>query len=244
MKTVHMVLQGKGGVGKSLVSSLLCQYLEKQEQVTAIDTDPVNNTLAGYKALAASRLDIRAGDTIDPRKFDALMEIILRGEEQDDNHHIVIDNGASTFLPLCSYLSENQIMPLLRDAGVRVLLHTVFTGGQAMGDTADGMEALAVTFPDEQLVVWVNRYFGEIARNGKKFEEFSIYKKYSDKFHSLIRLPLKNVQTFGRDLEEMFTRRQTFADALADDSLSIMTRQRLKIWWNEMSAELDRAQLI
>jgi len=40
---IHIALQGKGGVGKSLVSAILSQYLSsKGQDVLAIDADPVN----------------------------------------------------------------------------------------------------------------------------------------------------------------------------------------------------------
>src|SRR5438876_12123301 len=53
---VHIALQGKGGVGKSLVSAILSQYLSsKGQDVLAIDADPVNHTLAEYRGLAVRR---------------------------------------------------------------------------------------------------------------------------------------------------------------------------------------------
>ena len=76
------------------------------------------------------------------------------------------------------------------------------------------------------------------------FEDFTLYQKNSHKFHAVIRIPLKNPQTFGRDLEELFSRRQTFAGALEDKNLPIMTRQRLKIFWNECRAAIDAANLV
>jgi cellulose biosynthesis protein BcsQ len=46
---IHMVLQGKGGVGKSFVAALMAQYLQDRGQdPVCIDTDPVNATFAGY----------------------------------------------------------------------------------------------------------------------------------------------------------------------------------------------------
>jgi len=40
--SVHLVLQGKGGVGKSFVSSILAQYFRtKSAPVYCLDTDPV-----------------------------------------------------------------------------------------------------------------------------------------------------------------------------------------------------------
>lgn len=43
--SAHLVLQGKGGVGKSLVSSIIAQYLNQKNYTTICgDTDPVNST--------------------------------------------------------------------------------------------------------------------------------------------------------------------------------------------------------
>ena len=75
MKQVHFTLQGKGGVGKSFVSSLITQYLRaKGEPVVAVDTDPVNATLAGYKAFGTQRLELMEGGSLVERNFDALIE--------------------------------------------------------------------------------------------------------------------------------------------------------------------------
>ena len=110
MSDVHFILQGKGGVGKSLISSLLFQYLkQKNISVLGIDTDPVNSTLSNYKNLSVKRLEIMNGDDIDTRRFDELVESILF---EEDNNHIVVDNGAATFIPFCSYLKENNAFSL------------------------------------------------------------------------------------------------------------------------------------
>ena len=48
---IHLTLQGKGGVGKSLVAAVLAQYLKSAgRDVRCIDTDPVNRTFAQYAA--------------------------------------------------------------------------------------------------------------------------------------------------------------------------------------------------
>jgi hypothetical protein len=240
MRTVHLILQGKGGVGKSLVASLLCQYLIAQgRNILAFDTDPVNQTLTGYKDLPVQELHLMKGDDIDRRRFDQLIEDILTAPGD-----VVVDNGAASFVPLSAYLKENQTIDFLEESGIRVLIHTVFTGGQAMKETADGLVSLASHFPTVPLVVWLNRYFGEIATETKKFEEFKVYRENQDKIAALIYIPLKSQQTFGKDLEELFSRHQTFAAALASDALPVMTRQRLKIFWNEVSQAIDMTGII
>lgn len=242
MATIHMVMQGKGGVGKSLCSSLLVQYLTARDQVVrAYDTDPVNNTLAGYKAFGVRVIEIMVGDDIDPRGFDPLLEE-LHGLGADT--HAIIDNGAASFVPLGSYLAENDAISMLQAAGHTVYFHTVITGGQALGDTVDGLRAIVQSFPDSPVVVWLNRFFGEIAAgDGRSFEEFKVATEYGDRFHALVNIPFRKAATFGRDLESLFAKRQTFAEAAADESLPLMTRQRCVTWWADMCRELDKAML-
>ena len=94
--TVHLSLQGKGGVGKSLVASVLAQYLRHRgEDVRCIDTDPVNQTFSQYTNLGAVHLRLLDQGRIDPRAFDQLMERLLT-----EDGVFVVDNGASTFIPL------------------------------------------------------------------------------------------------------------------------------------------------
>ena len=63
LPTVHLVLQGKGGIGKSVVASWLTEFLTSRGQkVCAIDADPVNRSLGQYKALGAEKLDLMNQD--------------------------------------------------------------------------------------------------------------------------------------------------------------------------------------
>jgi len=52
--TIHLTLQGKGGVGKSLVASILAQYFRHRgTEIHCLDTDPVNQTFSQYTELGA-----------------------------------------------------------------------------------------------------------------------------------------------------------------------------------------------
>src|SRR5713226_6726048 len=78
MPTIHLSLQGKGGVGKSLIASILAQYfLHHGVEIHCLDTDPVNQTLSQYSALGAEHLELLRDGRIDSRGFDALMERLL-----------------------------------------------------------------------------------------------------------------------------------------------------------------------
>ena len=68
--SIHISLQGKGGVGKSLISAILSQYLlSKGHDVVGIDADPVNQTLSEYRGLAVSRLNLLKDGSVDQREF-------------------------------------------------------------------------------------------------------------------------------------------------------------------------------
>ena len=51
MPHIHYILQGKGGVGKSLIAALMMQYQEDNGMpAIAVDTDPVNASFTAYNA--------------------------------------------------------------------------------------------------------------------------------------------------------------------------------------------------
>ena len=113
MAKIHMVLQGKGGVGKSFIASIIAQHCyAKKKDILCIDTDPVNATFYGFKKLNVTRLDLMDGDNVDPRKFDHLVEMITKSKSD-----VIIDNGASTFVGLSHYLISNQVSTMLREMG-------------------------------------------------------------------------------------------------------------------------------
>ena len=56
--SIHISLQGKGGVGKSLISAILSQYLlSKGQDVRCVDADPVNQTLSEYRSFGSELLE-------------------------------------------------------------------------------------------------------------------------------------------------------------------------------------------
>lgn len=245
MASVHFILQGKGGVGKSLVASMLVQFLRTKTDeslVHCIDTDPVNQTLAGYKEFNAESLNILRDEVIDERSFDKLMEIIFGLPDED---HLVIDNGASSFVPLCAYLTENQAIGLLKDAGHTVYMHSVITGGQAIQDTLRSLRLLFdnAGFKAAEIVTWLNHYFGEVEMNGSRFEDFQIYRDFSERFRALIEIPHRKQSTFGRDLEGVLAEKISF-EAAIHSTRSIMERQRLKSWWAAACEVMELAHFV
>ncbi|HEY6044333.1 MAG TPA: conjugal transfer protein TraL [Nitrosospira sp.] len=240
MANIHMVLQGKGGVGKSVVAALLTQYMVKKgDEPLCIDTDPVNATFHNYKGLKVRHLEVMEGNEINPRKFDELIESISNTDKP-----VVIDNGASSFVPLAHYLITNDIPVMLQEMGHELVIHTVITGGQALLDTVNGFSALITQFPDEaRFVVWLNPYWGVIAHDGKGFEGFKAYRDNAGRISAVVRIPELMEQTFGRDFSDMLQKKLTFEEALKLPALSIMTRQRLKMIRDKLFNQFDELAL-
>jgi len=236
--TIHLTLQGKGGVGKSLVAAILAQFFKNSgRDVSCIDTDPVNRTFAQYAALGADRLQLRdEHNRIDQRSFDVLMERFLT----QDGATFVVDNGASTFLPLWHYLLENNALDYLRGNGRKVYVHTVITGGQALVDTLNGFHELAQTTQERNIVVWVNEYFGRVEADGKKLTEMAAFRDNAEKVCGAVVLAKRNQDTFGRDLEEMIAAKLTFKEAINDGKLPIMAKQRLKLVQRDIFEQLEK----
>ena len=241
MAKIHMLLQGKGGVGKSFIASVLAQYkYAKGQKPVCIDTDPVNATFFGFKTLKVKRLELMDGEEINPRNFDALVEMVAPSK-----HDVVIDNGASSFVQLAHYLVTNEVPQLLQNFGHELIVHSVITGGQAFEDTLHNLKEIVPQFPNEaQFVVWLNPYWGPIEDKGTPFEQLPAYVSMRDRLSALITIPTLKAETYGRDLAELLQSRQTFDEAIAKDSLTIMTRQRLKIIRDQLFAQLDNAVVI
>lgn len=182
---VHLTLQGKGGLGKSLVASLLAQYfLARGQPVRCIDTDPVNQTFSQYRLLKAEHIQLLRDGGVDQRGFDGLMEIVFREEGI-----FVVDNGTSTFIPLWNDLLEPNALEMLREAGRKVFVHTVITGGQALAATLKGFKSLAETSTDRNIVVWINEYFGKVERDGKHLGDMAAYRENEHKVFGSVAIP-------------------------------------------------------
>ena len=241
MAKIHMILQGKGGVGKSFIAATVAQYkTSKGQKPLCIDTDPVNSTFHGYKALGVRRLQIMDGDEINSRNFDTLVELVAASKDD-----VIIDNGAASFVPMSHYLLSNQVPALLQQMGHDLVIHTVITGGQALLDTVNGFAQLVSQFPEEALfTVWLNPYWGPIEHEGKCFEQMKAYITNKDRISAIVRIPNLKEETFGRDLSDMLQERLTFDEALAMDSRTIMTRQRLTLVKGQLFGQMDAAAVL
>lgn len=240
LRTVHLSLQGKGGVGKSLIASLLAQfYRAKGVRAICVDTDPVNQTFSQYAALGAQHLPLMDKNQLDRRRFDSLVDSILATDES-----FIVDNGASTFIPLWHYMLEGAVTSVLREGNRKLVIHTVITGGQALADTLLGFKSLAESCESRCIVVWINEYFGAVEKDGKTFNQMAAFIEHQDKVAGTVVIPRQSPDTFGRDFEEMIARKLTFGEIAAATGFTLMSKQRLRIIQRNLFDQMEKLNLL
>jgi len=236
---VHLVLQGKGGVGKSMISAILGQYFQhKKTTPHCFDTDPVNATFAQYQALGAEHINVLRRGAIHDKRFDELFEKICQIEGV-----CIVDTGATTFVPLWSYILENDILSFLAAQSRRVFVHSVVVGGQALTDTLNGFKRLAETTTEKNVIVWLNEYFGEISKDGKSFEQFRVAEEQAHKLLGTVLIRDRNPNTYGDDMRQMLSQRLTFEEAIRLAEFSLVSKQRLTIIRRELFEQLDQIEM-
>lgn len=240
MNKVDLILQGKGGAGKSHTAVLLAQYRKsKGGKVICADTDPVNATFTQYTSLDVAHIEIAEGGNVIQRKFDPLMEMIISTDAD-----FIIDNGAATFMPLTRYLAENDIYRIMSEAGKQVFVHTVLTGGQAKSDTYNGFAELLGKINDyAKVVVWENEFWGKVEYDGYPITASKLFKDAdkAGKIAGIVKIiDRSQSDTFVGDLKQMTEKHMTLADVMASSDFSFLAKNRLQKVVNEVFSELDK----
>lgn len=236
--TVHFVLQGKGGIGKTLVSSLIAQYIKDKypDTLQCFDTDQENATLAAYKALNVTPVDVMNEDrTINRKMFDKMLLEILAATDKN----VVIDNGANTFSPLMSYLMENSFINLLQESGKKVYIHTIIGGGDNLKDTMSGFVSLAKQTACP-MVIWLNE--NSSWGTTENFVQSDVFVKNSENVVGVVLLQGRNSDTFGDDIKRMQKMRLTLSEVRDNDKFNVLERSRLNTVISDVYNKLDAVE--
>jgi len=198
MQTVHFILQIRDGVGKSLVSSYLMQYLqEKRERPKGIDDEP---------------------------NFDKLIKRLLEHPERT----FVVENGATSSLSLINYLVENKIMKKLKGKFNTVIHIPITGGEaqddtlDGVRYIIERFREDGVSFN-----IWVNEFFGKVEKDNRSFEAMEIYQEYKKSIHGMVTLPELNAHTYGVAIRKMHQAKQRFEEVITDRDYTLLEKQRL-----------------
>lgn len=234
MNDIHIVMQGKGGVGKSFIAFHIAQYLKQKDQdAICIDTDPLTPTLSRYKALDPVHIQIANQAEVHLEKFDEMIEMIT-----NTHSDVLIDTGSSTFLPISRYMINDSIFDLLtQEFGKKVVVHAVINA-QTQNDflaTTACLHSITRLFPDNvTLVVWLNEFGGPI----KNFEESNIYHAIKHRIDAII--SIKDPDELAlKDLSAMQSAFLTYEEAIASPSTRVVSKSRLKRLKSAVFDQLD-----
>jgi hypothetical protein len=236
MHKVHMMLQAKGGVGKSTCTALLAQYLKdhRKRPALCLDTDPSNKTFTAWRSLGVKHIDIAVAGDLEKSRFDLVVGEIA-GAERD----VLIDNGASGFIPITSYMAANDLGLVLEGMEREMILHTVVVGGEAHRDTMDGLRFVAESFKDSPTVAWLNPMNGAIDRPA--FDRELAKAGLSERV-VVVDLPDfggPQATTFGRDFDSVLKDKQTFQEGRKARKSEIMVAHRLGMMEKRIFGLLD-----
>ena len=229
MNKVHMMLQGKGGVGKSTSAALLAQYKKDQLGTAALclDIDPQNRTFSGWKGLGVEHIDIASHGDVDRDRFDLLMNAIAKSRKD-----VIVDTGSNGYLGLTSYMISDGVPEGITALDRELVIHTVIIGGQAGPDTMDGLTFLAESFPDVPLVAWLNPMSGPVSNETDgPFADLAEIQDLGDRL-AIIELPdytSGRATTFSRDLERAIVAQLTFQEAREAFKEEVMVAWRMKM---------------
>lgn len=232
---IHFVMQSKGGVGKSVVSSLMSQYLlTNLTDIKLIDIDPNNKTLASYKGLNVQQIDVIKDDenVVDQSKFDGFLQAFLETE----NVTFLVDTGSGEFLPLNNYLSIMGIPDVIQQFGKHIYIHVPISYGQAEEDTKKCLIKLAESYPSVGIIVWENEYFGKPQTEFVKTKAYQVI----DNVIGVVKIPKLNADTFEKDFETMLKSGMTFKEVQSDNKVfQMFAKMRLGQIEKDIYSKLD-----
>ena len=229
MANIHFIGGEKGGVGKSLVSRLVAQYLiDKELPFLGFDTDRSHGALLRFYAGFASPVLID--------RYEALDSIIEAAVEQPDRR-LLVDLAAQTHDPLVQWMDESGVLDMAAESGFTITYWHVMDSGR---DSVDLLKKLLDRFGARLNYVLVRNQmrgddFGMLEQSGEQDRALGFgahvvtIKHLSDSIIQKIDASSSSFWAAQHDADKSRT------------GLGMMDRQRLKMWLRDAYQQIDTA---
>lgn len=241
-KTLNIILQGKGGVGKSLIAKILAEYfLERGIPSENVDTDPVNKTFAKVRSLNVVPIELIKNQVVSQQMFDEMIDLIIKNKD----NNFVIDNGSSCFLPLIKYINDNDFLELLEEQEINLVIHTVLAGGANEDDCLGGLCTLQkiinnTNVKNKNLIsLWINKFFGKF----KSLSEDNTPLFDVNFVNDVFVLDTSDNDAFINDLSYINDNRLTHLEILNDPNVTFMSKRRIDSYYKNIFVQLDKFYL-
>ena len=221
-KRLDLILNGKGGVGKSFFAVNFIQHLkDRRVKHVAVDTDNENSTLKRFHPNSIF-VDLSKPSAVDP---------VFR--ELTGHSLVVVDCRAASTDIFLQYFEKMNAFDVFKELGATL---TVILPINNDPDSVKQVQVLTDKFTDRAgYVIVKNRFFGE---------QFEIYDKSKTRLRLLDELDGKEIEMPVLEdwlvvaLNQATT---TITPALRSDKLFIMDRQRLLNWQRDFYGQLECA---
>ena len=222
-KQLIIILNGKGGVGKSFFATNLVQYLKDQSiEHHAIDTDNENSTLKRFHS-EAEFININNVQEIDAL-FAALEKSSL----------VVVDCRAASTDIFLDYFAEVRAFEILE------MLDSALTIVSPVNHEADSVEQVKII---AEALGAKCRYL--IVRNQAHSEQFRIYDNSQTRSRILGELAGREIlmpKLYDWLVTGLNETNLSMTAAIAGSEFSLVDRQRLKNWQANFYEQLDQAR--
>jgi hypothetical protein len=224
--TIHLIGGEKGGVGKSLVSRIVTQYLlDRGLPFQAFDTDRSHGALLRFYPAVSTPMLVDRHDHLDR---------IIETANENPGQRILVDLAAQTHDPLVKWMDEVGMIEMVAELGFAVRYWHVMDAGK---DSVDLLRKLFDRFGSSlQYILVLNQVRGE---------NFDIFDKSGERERA-IALGAKFISV-RRLLDHVINKIDAanaaflFAKNPENDltGLGLVDRQRVKIWLTHVFAQID-----
>ncbi len=225
MSHIHFVGGEKGGVGKSVVARVLCQYfVDRSAPFAAIDADASHATLLRSYAEYTQPIDLEV--------FASADEIVNRalGAERD----VVVDLPAQSARALQRWVESADVIRFAREAGIQLTLWHVSDGSfDSIRDLARAVETWA-----DSLAYVVVRNHGR-SRDFSLLDESAARREVEQLGGRVIDLPELDAATMVRIDRTGASLWAAANNASGDQALAPLQRQRARLWLDRCYAAVD-----
>lgn len=221
-KRLVLILNGKGGVGKSFFAVNFVQYLkDKKIQFLACDCDNENSTLKRFHG------EVAFLDLAHPRGLDAM----IRALEKTDL--VVVDCRAASTEVFFNYFDEIDLQPTLQTLSAALTL--VMPVNQE-ADSIDQLQRIVGKLKNTcSYLVLRNK----VHNNNFTLYDQSVIQKKLQKELGAKEISMAKLQPWL--VEELSHKNLTITAAVADGHLHLLDRQRLQTWQRKLYAEIESA---
>jgi hypothetical protein len=225
MSRIHFIGGEKGGVGKSVVARLLCQYcIDRGLPFAAVDADTSHGALLRYYGSYTHAVDLTA-----LQSADAIMDRALGAERQ-----VIVDLPAQSARSLRAWMESGAVLSFAEEMGVSLSLWHVTDGGfDSVSELQRAMDSFG---PQLEYVVVKN---AGRSPDFSQLEESEAIARLRDLGGRELELPA----LYGGTMYKIDRQGSSFWAAIHSDEpelrLTAMERQRTKLWLAECYLQLD-----